>query len=90
MIRERVASAPIFTKLDLKDSYHFIRIKKKDGWTTTFSPDYGYYEYKVRPFGLVNVPATFQAMMNTILAEFLDHEVVVYLDEILIYSKRIE
>jgi len=89
-LRERVAGATIFTKLDLKDGYHLIRIKKGDEWKTAFRTRYGHYEYKVMPFGLVNAPATFQAMMNTILREFLDHGVVVYLDDSLIYSKTME
>jgi len=89
-LRERVAGANLFTKLDLKDGYHLIRIKKVDEWKTAFRTQYGHYEYKVMPFGLVNAPATFQAMMNTILGEFLYHGVVVYLDDILIYSKTME
>jgi len=89
-LRERVAGAKIFTKLDLNDGYHLIRIKKGDEWKTTFRTRYGHYEYKVIPFGLVNTPATFQAMMNTILREFLDQGVVVYLDDLLIYSKTMD
>jgi len=67
-----------------------IRIKEGDEWKTAFRTRYRHYEYKVMPFGLVNAPATLQAMMNTILREFLDHGVVVYLDDILIDSKRME
>ena len=89
-LRERVAGATVFTKLDLNDRYHLIRIRKGDEWKTAFRTHYGHYEYKVMPFGLVNAPATFQAMMKGILREFLDHGVVVYLDEILIYSKSLE
>ena len=89
-LRERVAGATVFTKLDLKDGYHLIRIRKGDEWKTAFRTRYGHYEYKVMPFGLVNAPSTFQAMMNTILREFLDHRVLVYLDDILIYSKSLE
>ena len=87
-LRERVAGATIFTKLDLKDGYHHIRIQKGDEWKTAFRTCYGHYEYKVMPLGLVNWLATFQAMMNHILCEYLDHGVVVYLDDILIYSKN--
>ena len=87
-LRERVAGTTIFTKLDLKDGYHLVRIGKGDEWQTAFQTHYGHYEYKVMPFGLVNAPATFQGMMNHMLREFLDHGVVVYLDDILMYSKN--
>ena len=87
-LRQRVAGATIFTKLDLKDGYHLIRIRKGDEWKKAFQTRYDHYEYKVMLFGLVNAPATFQAMMNDILGEFLDHGVVVYLDDILIYTKN--
>jgi len=71
----------------VKDGYLLIRIKRGDEWKTAFRTRYGQYEYKVMPFGLVKAPATFQLMMNKILHEFLDQGVVVYLDDILIYSK---
>ena len=86
-LRDRVAGATIFMKLDLKDGYHLIRIKKGDEWKTAFRTRYRQYQYKVIQFGLVNSPATFQRMMNKILREFLNQGVVVYLDDILIYSK---
>jgi len=89
-LRERVAIATIFSKRDLNEGYHLITIKKAAEWKTPFRTRYGYYKYKVMPFGFVNAPATFQAMMNTIIREFLDHRVVVYLDDILIYSKTME
>jgi len=87
---EIVTGATIFIKLEQKDSYHFIRIRKRDEWKTAFCTRYGHYEYKVVPFGLVNAPATFQALMNTIVREFLDDGALVYLDDILIYSKTWE
>ena len=89
-LSDPVAGATIFTKMDLKDGYHLLQIKEGDEWKTAFRTRYGHYEYKVMPFGLVNAPATFQAMMNTILRKFLHHGMVVYLEDILIYSNNEE
>ena len=89
-LRDQVGGAKIFAKLDLKNGYHLLRIKEGDEWKMAFRTRYGHDEYKVMPFGPVNAPATFHAMMNTILRDFLDHGVVVYLDDILIYSKNEE
>ena len=88
-LRNRIAEeeAKWFTKFDLKDGYHLIRIKKGDEWKTAFRTRYGHFEYKVMPFGLVNAPATFQRMMNEILSDLLDKGVVVYLDDILTIQK---
>ena len=83
---DRLAGAKIYTKLDLKDAYHRIRIKSGDEWKTAFRTRYGHYEYCVMPFGLANAPATFQAYINRALSDVLDVFVVVYLDDILIYS----
>ena len=88
-LRESVAGATVFTQLDLMDGYHLFRILTGDEWKTVFRTRYSHYQYKVMPFGLVNAPATFQAILNTILWEFLDHRVVVYLDGILIYTKSL-
>jgi len=89
-LMEIVAGTTIFTKLDVKDGYDLSRIKKGDEWKTPFHTQYGHYEYKLMPSGLVNALATFQAMMNTILREFLDRGVVIYWDDIVIYLKAIE
>ena len=85
-LKDRVKNAQIFTKLNLKDGFHLIRIRKGDEWKTAFRTRYGLSEYKVMPFGLVNAPTTFQTMMDEILREFLDDGVFVYIDDILIYS----
>ena len=89
-LRDRVAVGNIFSKLELQDGYHLLRIKEEDEWKTSFRTSYRNYEYNVMPFRLVNAPATFQAIMNTILRNFLDYGVVVYLDDILIYSEKEE
>ena len=87
-LKDRVAGAKIFTKLDLKDGYNLLRIREGDEWKNAFRTRYGHFKYKGMPFGLGNAPATFQAMMHKILREFLDHGVVVDLDNILIYSEN--
>ena len=86
-LREQIKGATIFTKFDLQDGYYLIRIKEGDEWKTAFRTQYGQFEYKVMPFELCNAPATFQGMMNEVLREFLDQGVVVYLDDVVIYSK---
>src|SRR5258706_4223304 len=87
-LRDRVRGAKIFTKLDLKAGYNLIRIKEDDEWKTAFRSRYGHYEYLVMPFGLANAPATFQNMMNEIFKDMIDMGVVIYLDDILIYSEN--
>ena len=77
----------MFTKLDCKDVYNRVRIKGGDEWKTAFCTQFGLFEYLAMPFGLMNAPAMFQAFINKALGKFLDLTVVVYLDDILIFSK---
>jgi len=87
---ERLAQAKVYTKLDIRDAYHRIRIKKGDEWKTAFRTRYGHFEYTVMPFGLTNAPAQFQAYMNEALVGLVDVTCIVYLDDILIFSNTEE
>ncbi len=87
---ELLQGATIFTKLDLRNAYHLVRIREGDEWKTAFNTPTGHYEYQVMPFGLANAPAVFQALINDVLREMLNKCVFVYLDDILIFSQSYE
>ncbi|KAK3563596.1 hypothetical protein QTP86_031829 [Hemibagrus guttatus] len=85
----RLRSATVFTKLDLRSAYNLIRIREGDEWKTAFVTPMGHYEYLVMSYGLVNAPSVFQDFMHTVLREFLHKSVLVYIDDILIYSRSL-
>jgi hypothetical protein len=87
---EQLRGAKIFSKIDLNSGYQQLRIKEEDIEKTAFSTRYGHYEYIVMSFGLTNAPTIFMEAMNKMLHEYLDDFIIVFLDDILIYSKSEE
>ncbi|XP_060112868.1 uncharacterized protein LOC132585122, partial [Heteronotia binoei] len=85
---DRLKGAQIYTKLDLRGAYNLVRIRPGDEWKTAFGTRYGQYEHLVMPFGLTNAPAVFQRFMNDIFRDLLDRFAIIYLDDILIYSRN--
>ena len=83
----RLQGAKYFSRLDLRDGYFHVPIADQDVHKTAFSCRYGTYEYLVMPFGLMNAPSTFQRIMNQVFFDMLDKNVIVYLDDILIFTK---
>jgi hypothetical protein len=87
---DRLSGAKVFSRIDLSSGYYQIKIAKGDEEKTACHTRYGSYEFMVMPFGLTNAPATFCTLMNDIFREWLDDFVVVYIDDILIYSSSLE
>jgi hypothetical protein len=86
----QLAGAQVFSKIDLYFGYHQIKIRAEDILKTAFSMRYGLYEYLVMSFGLTHAPAHFMYLMNSVFLPELDKFVVVFIDDILVYSKNIE
>jgi len=86
----QLGSAKVYTKLDLHAGYYNVRIAAGHKWKTAFQTRYGSFEFLVMPMGLTNAPATFQAFMNHIFWDMTDIFVVIYLDDILIFSDSLE
>jgi len=87
---EQLRQATYFTKLDLRCAYNLIRIREGDEWKTAFSTTTGHYETLVMPFGLANSPSVFQSFINDVFRDMLNRWVIVYIDDILIYSNSLQ
>jgi hypothetical protein len=84
---DQLKGARVFTKIDLRSGYYQLRIRPSDIAKTAFTTRYGLYEYTLISFGLTNAPAYFMYLMNKVFMEYLDKFVVVFIDDILVYSR---
>ena len=87
---DQLRGARVYSKIDLRTGYHLLRVRETDIPKTSFKTCYGHFEFTVMPFGLTNVPAAFMDLMHRVFQPYLDQLVVVFMDDILIYSQSKE